>query len=76
MSFSEGSRHPAGVFERRIDSFRCAQEMCFHWITLISHARMPQKKSSVAATYAKTHAGFEMLDQAGDYFRVCMAEGW
>src|SRR5262249_40956023 len=52
VSLRDGSRHPAGVFERRRERRRSSHETCFHWSPLISHARRPQKKSRVAATYA------------------------
>ena len=62
VSLSDGSRQPAGVLDRRIERRRSSQDTCFHCSALISHARRPQKKSSVAATYAKNQAGFDFAD--------------
>ena len=36
--------------DRRTERRRSHHELCFHWRALISHARRPQNKSSVAAT--------------------------
>ena len=68
MSLIDGSRHPAGVLERRINNRRSSNETGCHCSALISHARNPQKKSNVAAIYAKNQAGF---DRAISNSRVC-----